>query len=124
MWTFEPIGNHSNPVFTNNALTGKTFTIEGHGKIIQISFLATEQHTELSVKVDEGEEFAINNGFCLESISDSRGLGYANIEKAGEWWRYTFTLPIIFKNKIDIYLKNKMSSHKLKDVHIYYLKWK
>ena len=125
-WTFGGLGGKSNPLFINNTTCGaegKTFELFGTGKIIQVSFQSNELHTEFKFKADNGEWNIVNNGDCLTSISDSRGLGYANIEKKDNgFYLYTFTLPIMFKENISVTICNKQTSAILKDLHIYYLK--
>ena len=125
-WTFGRLGGKSNPLFINNTTCGaegKTFELNGYGKIIQVSFKSNELHTEFKFKVDDEDWNIINNGYCLTSISDSRGLGYANIEKKDNgFYLYTFTLPIMFKENISVTICNKQTSAILKDLHIYYLK--
>lgn len=124
-WTFDTLNGKCNPLFVNNTNVGnegKSFKLEGYGKIIQVSFKSNELHTSLRFKADDGEWNTINNGYCLSSISDSRGLGYANIEKVGEEYLYTFTLPIIFKEVIEINVFNSQVNASLIDLHVYYLK--
>jgi len=126
-------GHKWNPIYVEgfNLTVGtpSRFKILGKGKVIQISFMANGLSVGVGVEIDGKLYSNINNGFCISKLSDSRGIGYTNIERCdriGDMveYRYTFLLPIIFKEKVIIRLHH--GGHEdfdisVKNLHIYYL---
>ena len=116
-----------NPIFLDefHIPNGKSLEIEikGQGKIIQISFISELLSTLLSVGIDDEHFSKINNGYCLQKICDTRGIGNIQIElREDHTYRYTCLIPIIFNKNIKINLSNESSeSIDIKNLHIYYL---
>jgi len=121
-----------NPIYLDNIRIHKNkaikFRLEGQGKIIQISFTSDSKSATLGFGIDGQPEIKVNNGYCLTNICDTRGIGYAQIQEIDTQgkliYRYTFLIPAIFNEKIDVLIVNEAIEHKnisVSDVHIYYL---
>ena len=125
----------NNPIYLDNIrikgkkkktdnLSGAKFTIKGQGKVIQISFISDSRDALLVVEMDKQTPSKINNGYCLEGLCDTRGIGNIQIQKVKDKYRYTYLLPFIFDEKILIYILNEQNRDEvinITDLHIYYL---
>jgi len=105
-------------------LVGARFEIKGQGKVIQISFNSDSRDALIAVEIDNQPSSKINNGYCLEGLCDTRGIGNIQIQKVKNKYRCTCLLPFIFDKKIAIYILNEQNRDKvinITDLHIYYL---
>ena len=117
-----------NPYFLDNITIFKKkaigFMIKGQGKVIQISFTSDSKSATIAVELDNQERYVVNNGYCLENICDTRGIGNIQIQKIKEGWRYTCLIPFIFDKKITVLIGNEAIEKEdihVTNVHIYYL---
>ena len=118
--------NTPNPIydeFTIGSGCTREFELE-NCRVIQISYITNNPHTVLIIKKDEIEQ-KINNSYCLEEVSDTRGIGYIQQEKFyvenKPKWRVTCLIPIIFEKKGKIILASEQGEAEIRGLHIYYL---